>query len=265
MMAVIFAELKRRRWSTMWWTIAIVGLIALTLLFYPSIRDQSAELDKSLGNLSPEVVNLFSDTGDFFSPVGYLSSQIFYMLFPLLLSFLAVSLGSSLIAREEQSGTLELLLARPLSRAKLVIAKATSGLLILGTVAAIGIIVCVLLAKLVGMDVSLGGIAVTGITAFLFAALLGSIAFALTAMGRYGRGMSIGVAALVGFASYIATSFESPLTWMKHVSRLLPFHYYHPAEMLGGNLNWHTAVGYLVIVLILGCLAIIGFRRRDIG
>ena len=265
MIAIILAELKRRRWSTMWWTIAIVALIVLTLAFYPSIRDQSAELNKSLGNLSPEVVGFFSDTGDFFSPVGYLSSQIFYMLFPLLLSFLAVALGSSLIAREEQSGTLELLLARPLSRTQILLAKALSGLMILAGVAAAGILVCLVLARLVNIDISLAGVAITGLTAFLFAALLGGIAFALTAMGRAARGASIGVAALVGFASYIATSFEANLPWMKHVSRLLPFHYYHPAIMLTGNLNWHTALGYLVVVLILGLVAIVGFRRRDIG
>lgn len=262
---LIRAEIKRRKWSIFWWTFAIVGLIAMTMLFYPSVQSQSAELNKSLGNLSPEVMGFLSDTGDFFSPIGYMSSQIFYMLFPLLLSFLAVGLGSSLLAREEQSGTLELLLARPLSRTRLLLAKGGSGLLILGFVAAVGTVACMILAKVVHIDVSTSGIAVTGFTAYLFAALLGSIAFMLTSIGKAARGASIGAAALIGFASYIAASFETTLPWMKNISRLLPFHYYHPAELLGGQIHLQAALGYIVVIVILGVVAIVGFRRRDIG
>ncbi|MBI2368924.1 MAG: MFS transporter [Deltaproteobacteria bacterium] len=47
---------------------------------------------------------------------------------PLLLSVLTIGLGSRLLAKEESEGTLELLLARPVSRAKLLAAKAMAGL-----------------------------------------------------------------------------------------------------------------------------------------
>src|SRR6266545_1586647 len=117
--ALIRSELWQRRWALMWWSIAIVAFIVLNLAFYPSFKDQAGELDKALSNMPDSLKALFTDTGDFTSPVGYLSSQIYYLLLPALLTVYSIGIGASLLAKEEQQGTLELLLARPLSRTKL--------------------------------------------------------------------------------------------------------------------------------------------------
>jgi ABC-2 type transport system permease protein len=262
---IIRTEVRRRKWSIFWWSVGIVALIVLTLAFYPSIRDQQAELNKSFSNLSPTVTDLFSDTGEFFSPVGYLSSQIFYLLLPLLLSMFAVGLGSSLLAKEEQSNTIELLLSRPVSRKRLLAAKALAGLGALGLVGLASLVSVVVLAKVVNIEVGTAALAFTTVAAWLFAVLLGAIAFSLTAMGQATRRASIGLAALVGFVGYIATSFESKISWMVWVSRATPFHYYHPADMLGGRYAWGMLAGYLVVIGLLAVIGVRRFQRRDIG
>ena len=264
MIPIIMNELRRRRWSIIWWSIGIVTLIALTLLFYPTIQKQGAQISKSFGNFSPQVTALLSDTGDLFSPIGYLSSKIYYLLLPLMLSILAIGLGSSLIARDERDHTLELLLARPISRTRVVAAKAVSGLLVVGAVATISTVVNLTLTKLIGINLSLRNIVFTMLMATLLSLIFGAIAFALTAMGRTARLASIGIASLVALLGYLATSFESLVHWMSWPARVLPYHYYRPAEILGGKLMWMTAMWFGVVILGLGVVAAIGFRRRDI-
>src|SRR5689334_7372645 len=120
----------QRRWSIIWWCIGILAFVALELGVYPSIRSQAGELNQTLHHLPDSVKSLFGLTEDPFSPIGYLNSRLYYLLLPLMLSILAIGLGSSLIAREEGDGTLELLLARPISRGRLLLAKAFAGFMV---------------------------------------------------------------------------------------------------------------------------------------
>ncbi len=114
----------QKRWFILWWIIAITGFISLNLAFYPTFKNQQEELNKSLSQIPDSAKALFSDTGDFVSPTGFLSSQVFYFMLPMLLGVMAISLGSSVIGREEKEGTIELILSRPVSRGTLLASKA---------------------------------------------------------------------------------------------------------------------------------------------
>ncbi len=65
----------------------------------------------------------FAGGTDFISPVGYLNSQLFFLMLPIILGIFAISLGSDALAGEEGRGTLDLLLSTPLSRRKAVLEK----------------------------------------------------------------------------------------------------------------------------------------------
>src|SRR5690606_32132476 len=131
---VIKWTVRMRKLSTIWWSFGIVAFIVLGLIFYPSFKDQAEALEKSFENLSDSVVALIGGSTDFFSPVGYMSSQIHFIMLPLLLGILTIGLGSSLLAREETENTIESLLARPISRGELLFAKAAAGLIVTGIV-----------------------------------------------------------------------------------------------------------------------------------
>jgi hypothetical protein len=109
------------------------------------------------------------------------------------------------------------------------------------------------------------GVFYTTIMCVDFALLFGALAFALTAMGRFGRGAAIGISTLLALAGYIFSSLDKTVTWLSWPARVLPFHYYHPADMLrSGNITGYEALGMLVVSLALLCIAIAAFRRRDI-
>ena len=205
----------QRRWSTIWWVIGIVAFIILQLAFYPTIRDQATELEKSFSELSDSAVALFSDTGDFFSPIGYLSGQIFYLMLPLLLGALAIAAGSSLIGREEREGTLELLLARPISRSRLMLSKALVGLIIITIVSLIAGLTTAALSKVVDLPVPFDNIMLATFAATALAISFGAIAFMITMLGRTARTASIGVAGLFAIAGYLLSSLAGNVEWTK--------------------------------------------------
>ena len=76
MNAVIIWELKRRRWFIVWWTIGIASLIAITVLAYKAIGHDAAKLNSTFDSISSSAGGFFGGS-DFFSPIGYLSSQIY--------------------------------------------------------------------------------------------------------------------------------------------------------------------------------------------
>jgi ABC-2 type transport system permease protein len=55
------------------------------------------------------------------SPTGYLQGTLFALLGPLLAVMMAVAAGARAIAGDEEAGTLELLLAHPVSRTRLLL------------------------------------------------------------------------------------------------------------------------------------------------
>lgn len=263
MNAVIKWTIWMRRWSTMWWSVAVAGFIFVNMVFYPTFKDQAAELEKSFADLPDAALQLFGGSADFFSPVGFLNSQIFFLMLPLMLTILAISLGSSLIAREEQDKTLELLLARSISRGRLLGAKALAGTLILSAVALAGIIVTIICAKIFGVDVGTVSILVAGLSCWLLALSTGAIAYLLTSTGR-ARSAALGIAALVGIGGYLISSLAGTVDWLKVPAKLFPFHYYQPEAILNGIYDWVYLLFPVAVIALCAVGAHLAFRRRDI-
>ncbi len=264
MFTIVKSELQQRRWYIFWWAIGIVALVALILAIYPAIS-HSTQFNQALNQLPSSLKSFRGISGDFTSPVGYLNSEIFYLTLPLMLIIMAIGLGSSLLAREEQSGTLELLLARPISRGKLLAAKALSGfvmLLIICGVAALAIIVG---DQLVHLAIGWENVFVATGMSLVLALLFGTLALTFTALGRQARLASVGVASLLALGSYLLTSLQNSAAWVHWPARFLPFYYYDTKLALDGNFNWRSSVGMLVVTVVLAIVAWRGFTRRDIG
>jgi ABC-2 type transport system permease protein len=232
------------------------------MAFYPTIHDQAAELNKSFGGLSDSALALFGGT-DFFSPVGYLNSQLIYLMFPLLLAILGIGLGSSLIGREESDNTIEALLARPVSRTRLMAAKLLAGGLNLLVVTAIGTAVIILMAGLVNIGIPAGNIAAACFACFMLVLTFSSLAFLLAATGR-GRAAALGIAVVYALGGYIISSLALTVDWLKNPSLAFPYHYYRSADILRGTFDWSSIVFFAVFTLGCGVLAWLAFRRRDL-
>lgn len=254
----------QRRWSTLWWCLGVAAFIVISLGFYASFRDQANQLNEVISHLPDAARSLISDSGSFFTPDGFLSARLYYLLLPLLLSILAIGLGSSLIAKEEDSGTLEVLLSRPISRAKLLAGKALAGLIIVLAVSLVALIAATIVCKLVRLEVAFDRIILATLLSTLLALVFGAIAFAVAAHGR-ARAASVGIAALFSIGSYLMSSLDDVVQVLRWPAKLLPYHYYRPGEVLTGNFDWYFAAVLFWTVIVLGVFSYFSFRERDLN
>ena len=115
--------------------------------FYPSVRDSAPSLQGYLKHMPEAIKNLIG--GDFTSPAGYLRTETFSTLEPILFLVFAIGSGARAIAGEEEGRTLDLLLSTPIRRDRVLLDKwismvlATLGLaVIMGiTIALVGPVV----------------------------------------------------------------------------------------------------------------------------
>jgi len=236
----------------------------MNLVFYPSFKDQAEELQKSFESLPEAALQLFGGSSDFFSPVGFLNSQIYFLLLPLILGILAISLGSSLLAREEQDKTIESLLSRSISRSGFLVGKSIAGIAILLVTTLVGLITTVLAAIVVDIDVPILNISLASLACFILVLSFAAIAFMLTTIGKT-KGTSIGIATIVALGGYLLSSLSGTVAWLKTPAKFFPFHYYDPESILRGSFRWLNIVVLVCIILVCAMISWLSFRRRDLA
>lgn len=262
MLRTIATKVLRDGWrGLVFWNLGIAALASMTVGIYPAIRD-NPELHHFLENLPDAVVALMGEA-DLISPAGYLNSQLFGSIVPLLLLFYAVGAGAGAIAGEEEAGTLDLLLANPVSRTRVLLEKALALLLGLAIIGAVLWGAMMATAVLVDMQIGAGRMAEVIISAVLFAFLMGALALAVGAITG-SRGLGIGIAAAVGIAAYLVQSLAALVKLLEPFQRISPFYYYYEADPLRNGIDPLHAAILVVVGLILVGLALIGFNRRDL-
>ncbi len=267
MKPIIKWTLWQRRFSILWWSIGVIAFIALSLGFYATFKNEAQQLTQALDKL-PSTAKAFisgSNSLDLASPRGFLSARLYYLMLPLLLSVLAIGLGSGLIAKEEESTTLELLLSRPASRGRALLGKAITGLIVLLLVSLISLAATITVCQLVGLNEPIAWNAMATLTCAVMALLFGAVALTISALGKGARSASMGLAVLVALGGYIVVSLSGVVEWLRWPAKIFPYNYYRPDDVLAGNINWPNVAGMLVATIILVIVSWLAFRRRDLG
>jgi ABC-2 type transport system permease protein len=201
---------------------------------------------------------------DYTSPAGYLGSELFSFMVPLLLMIAAIGAGAGTIAGEEERGTLELLLANPISRRRLVLEKAAA---MTAEVLALGVVLLLSLwigALLVGMDISLAHLTAATLSAVVLAIAYGAIALLLgAATGR--RALAIGVSAAAAVAAYLVNGLAPLVDGLEVPRKLSPFYHYAAGDPLRHGLAASHSLVLLAIATAATLLAPAAFARRDIA
>ena len=263
--SVFTKTLADTRRALVWWSIGLVGLVAMLIAVYPSIRD-NPDLNELVESY-PDALKAFIAFGgavDYASGAGYLGSELFSFMAPLLLLVAAIGAGARATAGEEERGTLDLLLANPLSRRRLVLEK-------LGAlVAEIALLSVVLwLALLVGvelasMDVSAAHLAAATAGAALLAIGFGAIAMLAGAISGH-RAVAVGVPAAGAVAAYLVSSLAAIVDALRPFRQASPFYHYVASDPLRSGLELgHT--GFLVgVTAVAAVAAVVAFDRRDLA
>jgi ABC-2 type transport system permease protein len=183
---------------------------------------------------------------------------------PISLAIVGISAGSSAVGREENSGTLELLLSSPISRSRLMIEKLTAVTLQLFIIA-FAVWVTIALSKyFLNYDINLQDAALATLSAFLVGLVFACSAVAIQAISG-SRSLAIGICFGILIVAYFVDSLAPLVDVMDSIKHASVFHYYDGQEALLGDGNVINSVILFAASLILAALAVFSFDKRDIG
>jgi ABC-2 type transport system permease protein len=243
------------------WTVAIAGVGLMYAAFWPTMR--SPEMAEALAAYPQDVLAALNYT-DMATPQGYLGGAVYGLLVPLLVAVFAIAWGARSVAGDEDAGTLDLVLAHPVSRRSLALQR------FCGLLAGVVVVGAVLFAAMVAVrgafdlgDVSTGGFLAINLHLVLFGVWFGALAFAVGA-ATGSKAAALGAGAGVAVLAYLANSVfpqVGALTWTRDIS---PFHWYLGGYPLSNGVQPGGVAALLITAVVLVTAGTVLFTRRDL-
>ncbi|MFG2090297.1 MULTISPECIES: ABC transporter permease subunit [unclassified Spirillospora] len=239
------------------WAVA-TGLLAMMYgSFYPQITaDSLAGVPEAMRGFG------FDDATD---AAGYLQGAVFGLLVPLLATFYGAATGARMISADEESGYLDLLLAHPIGRTRLLLHRFAA--LAAGALAIAVTVLAAMLAirSTAELDtISLAGFTAQAVNLALLTILFGALATGLGAATGKSRPTVFGITAGLGVAAYALNGF-APQIGADRLRHLTPYHYYIGGEPLKNGLHLGDATVLAAAAIILIAAGAWRLARRDLG
>jgi ABC-2 type transport system permease protein len=243
-------------------SLVAIGWGALIPTFYTTFQDLFANLIQ--GGFPENFLNFGS--GSLFTLPGSITLGFEHPIGIGLVAIFAVGAAANAVAGERETGTLEVLLARPLSRRRMYASVGAGVKIAVAMVLAMLLVGNLLSIFLLGVDneidvayiplVWIVGILMWG--AFAAFSLAASVSF-----DRRAPALAVSLAYLgVNYFLEILGTFLPDLEWTQEYSL---FHHFNPGEILTGNLDAVDIVIFVVALVLPIIWALVVFPRRDLA
>ena len=214
--AVLGGVLRDRRRAVVLWATAIGAIAAFYISVYPimGVEDMASMVE----NMPDAMINAFG-YDEIGTAAGYITSTVYSLLGPVLLSVFAIATGARLVAGGEEAGTLELELTAPVGRAQVYAERLASLWVQLVALVAVLTAVIVAMVALLDLDVAVGHVVAGSTGLLLLVGGFGTLALAVGAVtGR--RAIALGVAAAFAVVAFMLDAIGPTVdaAWMTAVS-----------------------------------------------
>jgi len=262
-MLIAERALRDRRRALLAWSAGLAAYVMLQSSVYPTVRDSAFQ--QALAGYPKELKAFFGGAGsfDFTTAAGYLNVELFSLVLPALLAVFAIGFGAATVAGEQQSGTLDLLLAFPVSRGRVMVEKLAAlviGVLVLAVVVAGSILVAGLV---IGFDIGVVDVLVACGSAATVAVLCGA-ATMLVGVLTGSRAAAMGIAAALFAASYLATGLAGLVSWLEPLRYASMLWYANGKAPIMHGLPVADAVVLLGATAVVVVATVVAFRVRDL-
>lgn len=267
MLRSVYREtLWSRRSSLLLYVLGLGFLVAITVGVYPTVREDSATFTQLLESMPRSMMSFLgsSDVAELLSPAGFVNARVNASIGTVVLAVFAISLGTSAIAGEEDRRTMDLILATPTPRHRIVLARFGAMVTLVTIVAATIGLVIVVANPLVDLGFSLGDIVASNLELALAALVFGSLALAVGGVTGH-RGLTVGVAAGVTVATFFINGLAQLVSWLQGPQKLTPFYWLQRSDPLSQGLSLEDTLIMVVVIVVFVGIAIWGFERRDIS
>jgi len=262
MLTIFKHALARSKGSILGWGLSL-GLLSMWMVsFYDTMAKSKEQFENLLSAYPKEIFAFFGGMTDYFSPQGFLNTEM-YSYMPLVLGIFAVLTGSGLLAGDEEKGFLDLLVAHPKSRTALFF-----GRFVAFVVCSAAILTLIWLGTMIGMqwstqmNIGWGEMVLPNLSLLAMLLLFGALALFLS-MVLPSRRMAASVAGLLLIASFFINGMAALNADVAKIAKWLPMKYYQGGMAVTGlNMEWFT--GLMIAAVVFTLLSWWLFLRRDI-
>lgn len=262
--SVFHKTVWERRRSILWWCLGVVAITLLTMASYPTVLEQRETYEALLeGAEGVAAIFGFEAVSELFDPAGYMVSNLYAQVLLIVLMVFTIGIGAGGIAGEESKRTIDLLLAQPVRRRRVVLdIMAAMGVLTLVIVAAV-MVAEVATNSVFQLDLGIVGYLAANVGVSLLALIFGAMALAVGAVsGR--RGYAIGFSAATAVLLFVLFGLATSVSFLEWTEPLNPISWFLGSRPL--TEGFAPEFGWMVLTIaVLVAIALWGFERRDVG
>lgn len=261
-MTLVFKTAKDHWKAFFFWTIGLIAMVAIQLSVYPTVRSSAAGLASFLDNYPKALREIFR-MEDYTSGPGYLSTELFSMMLPLIFISIGASWGSEATAQEEERRTADLLLTLPISRVRILATKIVTAVLAQLALAIVLVFTLALGIRFVDLPLATVKIIAGALTGVLLGILFNAIAtFVGAAWGK--RSVALGGAIGLAIAGFLFYSLAPLVHTFDRITPVNPFQWTLGSRPLYDGIDWGYTSVSLLLATVLYLASLFVFKRRDI-
>lgn len=237
-------------------------MVGIQLSVYPTVRSSAAGLSTFLDNY-PEALKQIFRMEDYTSGPGFLSTELFSMMLPLIFISIGASWGANASAQEEERRTADILLTLPISRVKILTIKIMTAALSQLLLAGVTVLSLAIGIRFVDLSLGTSKIIAGALTGALLGLLFNAVAtFLGAAWGK--RSIALGGAIGLAIAGFLFFSLAPLVDTFERITPINPFQWTLGTRPLYEGIDFgYTAIS-LVLTLALYAASLVVFKRRDI-
>ncbi|MFB6138448.1 MAG: ABC transporter permease subunit [Halobacteriaceae archaeon] len=255
-------EARRRLRGSLVASGGIVALVALYVWIFPSVQSASVDLDEYVQAFPPALRELFG-IRELGTIEGYLAAELYGFVWVMLLGLYLAAAAGSVVAADVEDGRMDLLLALPLTRARVLWGKSTALLVPVLVVNAVTPVAILAGVALLGESLSVADLLAVHALSVPYLACCGAIGLVFSVAVDRAAVAQRAAAGLV-FGLFLVESVVIG-TDLEPLAALAPSHYYEPSAVLvDGTYDLAGAGVLLAATAALVAVATLLFRRTDV-
>lgn len=261
LLRTVFSKgVRDQRWALLGWGLGVGLLVLIEAAVWPSIRDMP-NFDELMESY-PEAMRELFNVQEMTTGTGFMNAELFSLILPMVFIFYGVSRGARMVAGEEESGYLEVVLVTPVSNRSVLLQKAAAlatGVVALGMLLVLVLVSC---SAVFDMGIGLGDTLVGGLAMIMLGLEFGWLALAVGAATGH-RAVALGVGGAAAVAAYVVYALGQIVGSVEFYQPFSPFQQALHNGPLGGGapltLLW-VALGAVAVVTV----SIPVFDHRDL-
>ncbi len=260
---VLVLKTAKDHWkASFFWTIGLIAMVIIQLSVYPTVRSSAAGLASFL-DAYPKALREIFRMEDYTSGPGYLSTELFSMMLPLIFISIGASWGSNATAQEEERRTADILLTLPISRVRILTTKIATAVLAQLVLAIVLVITLAIGIRFVDLPLATVKIIAGALTGVLLGILFNAIATLVgAAWGK--KSVALGGAIGLAIAGFLFYSLAPLVNTFDKITPINPFQWTLGSRPLYDGFDWGYTAFALLLSAVLYVASLLVFKRRDI-